>query len=156
MSRASRGGPGANAAETHIETLLDELDTQRGARDTVVIPIPSQSPAVLPEIRSTVQDILAEALPPDVQKEVQLVCSELVTNALTYGEPPMRLVLHEAEHDISVAVFDRGPGQPALPESRVTGLHIVDELSRHRWGVIRRDGGKWVWATIERTSDAAR
>lgn len=142
-------------AEPRIIEVLDALEEGRGARDAVVVPIPSQSTTAVPEVRSTVSDVLDTALPPDMQREVQLICSELVTNALAHGAPPVRLVLHETPTDVIVAVFDRSAEPPAPSDSATSGLRIVESLSDHRWGVLMRDGGKWVWAAITRSTHRA-
>jgi len=141
-------------AEARINAVLDGLDGERGARDAVLVPIPSQSTEAVSEVRSTVGDILETALPTDLQHEVQLLCSELVTNALTHGEPPVRLLLHETPDDVIVAVFDRSTVTPMPSDSPTSGLRIVESLSERRWGVVKRDGGKWVWAAIPRVTSA--
>lgn len=167
MSRAShrakadartRHHSGAEAsiddAQSRITDVLDALDADRGARDAIVVPIPSQSTAAVPEVRSTVRDVVDAALPPDLQREVQLICSELVTNALAHGDPPVRLLLHETPDDVFVAVFDRATMVPVPSDAPTSGLRIVESLSEHRWGFVMRDGGKWVWAAITRAAGA--
>ena len=156
MSGASRGAKAVAHEPTHadveaqVHAVLDTLDGGRGARDAVVIPIPAETTDAVPEVRSTVRDILETALPPDLQREAQLICSELVTNALAHGDPPVRLLLHETPDDVIVAVFDRSAAMPVPTDSNTSGLRIVESLSEHRWGVAKPNGGKWVWAAIPR------
>jgi two-component sensor histidine kinase len=131
-----------------IERILTDVDRGRGAHDTIVIPLPNLSPATLPDIRSTVKDVLDKALPADHSHEVQLVCSELVTNAVEHGEPPVRVLLHEWPGATVVAVFDGGDGPVEAGESPVAGLRIVDRISAGRWGSHRDRTGTWVWAVL--------
>jgi two-component sensor histidine kinase len=73
------------------------------------------------------------------------VVSELVTNALRHGAPPISLVTERTAETFRVGVCDerREMGAPA-PDSR--GLRIVEAFSA-TWGISRFDGdGKCVWA----------
>jgi two-component sensor histidine kinase len=135
-----------------IAWLLDEIEDGRGARDTVVIPVPVSSTAALPDVRSTVRDIVERALRPADPYELQLVCSELVTNAVVHGRPPVRLLLHEGHDEIVVAVFDGGDAPVSLVDSPAAGLRIVEQLTNGRWGAHHERGGTWVWAALPRTA----
>jgi anti-sigma regulatory factor (Ser/Thr protein kinase) len=138
-----------------VESLLDDIDKGRGARDAVVLPVPSTDPAAVTEVRTTLRSIIESTLPADSQHDVQLVSSELVTNALEHGVPPVRIVLRESDEAVVIAVFDRGAGSPSLDSDESPGLRIVDDLTDGRWGVVRRGGGKWVWAQLPRLDDPA-
>jgi hypothetical protein len=135
-----------------IAQLLDEVERGRGARDTVVIPVPTQDTSALPDVRSTVRDVVERALQPADSYELQLVCSELVTNAVVHGRPPVRLLLHEGREEIVVAVFDGGDAPLTLVDSPTAGLRIVEELTKGRWGAHHERGGTWVWAALPRTA----
>jgi hypothetical protein len=133
-----------------VATLLEEVEAGRGARDCIVIPVPDPSADAVPQVRSTVRDVVAHALRPADPAELELLCSELVSNAVVHGEAPVWMVLHEAPAEIVVAVFDRGGGRPEPDASPTGGLRIVDALSRGRWGCVPGNGGKWVWAALPR------
>ena len=152
----ARSSFGDNALDDEaVERLLDDID--RGHRPTgaVIIPVPRVAMTSVSEVRSTVRDIVAAALPPSQAFEVQLVTSELVTNAIVHGEPPVRLLLHEGEDDVVVvAVFDRSAGRPRPDGDPVGGLRIVAGVAGERWGVWRGRGGKWVWARVGSRSRA--
>ncbi|MEU9888272.1 ATP-binding protein [Sphaerisporangium sp. NPDC051011] len=88
----------------------------------------------------------------DFADDVVLVVAELLANAVTYGEPPIRLSLWAGTQDLYVRVSDHGPQQPrrlALDVEAVhgRGLAIVAILAEDH-GVTRPpDGpGKTVWA----------
>jgi two-component sensor histidine kinase len=135
-----------------IEQLLDEVEEGRGARDTVVIPVPTQSTSALPDVRSTVREVVERALRPEDAYELQLVCSELVTNAVVHGRPPVRLLLHEGAAEIVVAVFDGGDAPVTVSDSPAAGLRIVEQLTNGRWGARRERAGTWVWAALPRSA----
>ncbi len=76
----------------------------------------------------------------------QVVASELVTNAILHGAPPVRLEVRGTESGLHVAVHDHRAdvGRPT-PASR--GLRIVDTLAAD-WGVTPTPEGKCIWAEI--------
>ena len=87
--------------------------------------------------------------------EVQLVVSELVTNALMHARTPFRVALRAVDRSVMVEVRDGSPSDPSPGDARHLdtggrGLAIVDQLSRD-WGVVAdADGGKSVWAAFDR------
>lgn len=97
--------------------------------------------------------------------DVELVISELVTNASRLGTPVAVLVsLRPADDEIEIAVWDDGPGlpEPGAPDEEAEagrGLLLVEARS-NAWGWRPgRDGnGKVTWATLgpkPRDDDAA-
>ena len=88
-----------------------------------------------------------------VADDAALVVTELVTNALLHGGPPVRLRLSEVPDGVRLEVADQGAELPvAVRRSSVAmtgrGLALVDALSRS-WGVEPdAQGGKVVWAEL--------
>jgi len=83
---------------------------------------------------------------------VELLVSELVTNALRYGIAPFGLRMTRGADSVTVEVSDGNPTVPRLRNVQVgdeggRGLHLVDELSAD-WGVHSRTQGKTVWFTL--------
>lgn len=85
---------------------------------------------------------------------LELLVSELVTNAVLHGAPPVRLRIEVLGDRVRVAVADASPRLPRVGLPRADdgmtgrGLGIVEALSSG-WGVVRRpDGGKEVWADV--------
>ena len=84
-----------------------------------------------------------------------LVVSELVTNAVLHGRPPIELGMSRAGDDVRIEVFDADPHADAIapvwepvPErSGGRGLRIVNALA-HQWGVEPTPEGKMVWAVV--------
>ncbi len=80
--------------------------------------------------------------------KAQLIVSELVTNALRYGAPPIELrLIHD--RTLTCEVRDHGPAAPHLRHARVVdeggrGLFIVSQLAQ-AWGTRFTASGKTVW-----------
>jgi serine phosphatase RsbU (regulator of sigma subunit)/anti-sigma regulatory factor (Ser/Thr protein kinase) len=84
--------------------------------------------------------------------DVGLVVTELVTNSVLHGKPPIRLVVEPRGLDAHIEVFDVGPRPPlrirdAGHAMTGRGLALVAALST-AWGVRQENGGKVVWADI--------
>jgi anti-sigma regulatory factor (Ser/Thr protein kinase) len=89
--------------------------------------------------------------------DVQLVVSELVTNATLHGAPPVAVELAWDAERIRIAVSDGDLGAVAVTPPPHRGIHggrglaIVERLAE-RWGVERIPGGKMVWAELGPTA----
>lgn len=84
-----------------------------------------------------------------VSDELQLLVSELVTNAVIHAHSAVDLRMCELDGGIRVAVGDQSLTTPVLTEhdldaSSGRGLRLLDELSS-TWGIDLRDHGKVVW-----------
>ncbi len=84
--------------------------------------------------------------------DAELVVSELVSNALLHGAPPIRLIVDVGTDRLRLAVFDGSttpPGHNNTGEEAMTGrgLMVVEALTVRR-GVERRGAGKEVWAEL--------
>jgi anti-sigma regulatory factor (Ser/Thr protein kinase) len=83
--------------------------------------------------------------------DLQLVISELVTNAVIHARTPLRLVVHLDGQRVLTEVFDadsRLPRPTEVPGPHGgRGLMLVDRLS-DRWGCEPSSDGKRVWAEL--------
>ncbi|MFJ4980306.1 SpoIIE family protein phosphatase [Streptomyces coeruleorubidus] len=80
----------------------------------------------------------------------ELVVSELVTNAIRYGQPPIQLRLIHTDSTLICEVFDSSSTSPHLRRARTfdeggRGLLLVAQLSE-RWGTRHATTGKTIWA----------
>lgn len=92
----------------------------------------------------------------DEVEDIQLIVTELVSNAFDHGTRPYALRLHRssAQCFVRVEVDDASPELPVLGTSRLgefrgRGMIIVDQLAKN-WGVTQHadTGHKTVWAAI--------
>ncbi|MBV8462342.1 MAG: MEDS domain-containing protein [Acidimicrobiales bacterium] len=109
-----------------------------------------------PESVSQARRFVREALEDcdeDLVADVQMVTSELATNAVVHARTDYVVVVDRSRTGLRLTVADSGPGMPRtivsapLAESG-RGLQLVDRLSA-RWGVRCAAGGKFVWAEFE-------
>lgn len=109
-------------------------------------------PAAIPKARRFVASSLGGEAPPTVHT-VELVVTELLTNALLHGEPPVLVRLIHLGQAIRVEVEDAARELPVLgvrdPESMTgRGLAVVAALSAN-WGFdAGRGAGKVVWSEL--------
>lgn len=86
-------------------------------------------------------------------EEAELLVSELVTNAVRYGTPPVRLRTEFDGDTVQVWVTDSEPTHPealdvAWDAESGRGVRLVDVIS-DRWGVDDHvSDGKSVWFTL--------
>jgi anti-sigma regulatory factor (Ser/Thr protein kinase) len=81
--------------------------------------------------------------------DLDLLVSEVVTNAVLYARTDVEVAVRADEEMVSVEVRDYGPGVPTPREpSRGVdggwGLQLVGAVSA-RWGVSPAEPGKVVW-----------
>jgi hypothetical protein len=90
--------------------------------------------------------------------DVQLVVSELATNALTHALGPFTVTLAAVGQSLLVKVRDGSPCHPVIVvgtplDTTGRGVTIVALLSRE-WGLTAHaDGGKTVWAAFDTRRD---
>ncbi|MGW4561049.1 SpoIIE family protein phosphatase [Streptomyces sp. NPDC004561] len=112
--------------------------------------VPSD-PAAVAGARADVQARLAAWRVSDVAFTAELVISELVTNAIRYGQPPIRLRLIR-DAALICEVSDCNSTAPHLRRARTfdeggRGLLLVAQFA-DRWGTRHHPQGKTIWAEI--------
>ncbi|HEU4491494.1 MAG TPA: ATP-binding protein [Jiangellales bacterium] len=134
---------------------MSELTRRREGPAELRSPV-SNDPADVAHARRAVRDVVRRwglDLDPDV---VALLVSELVTNALVHGRPPMEVRASRVGSGLRVEVLD-GAGErqprrrsvrPSADDPRGRGLTIVSALAT-RWGTAASPGGKAVWLELD-------
>jgi PAS domain S-box-containing protein len=106
--------------------------------------------------RTVVRQALGEwAEAQDLVDTAELAVSELVTNALRYGRPPIVLEVSRHVDGVVLEVTDAAPGSPrvhvaAPSDEGGRGLFLVHAVSQ-AWGVRPLEDGKVVWCHLART-----
>ncbi|CAM5558573.1 PAS domain S-box-containing protein OS=Streptomyces albaduncus OX=68172 GN=FHS32_002661 PE=4 SV=1 [Streptomyces griseoloalbus] len=109
-------------------------------------------PALVAPIRKQVLDQLAAWSLTDASFTAELVVSELVTNAIRYGAPPIRLRLIHDAATLICEVSDTSHTAPHLRRAKTwdeggRGLLLVAQLTQ-RWGTRHTAEGKTIWAEL--------
>ncbi len=125
-----------------------------GAGEDEVQVVLSDGPRAAGEARQAVRAVLAGWRLQGLLDEVTLVVSELVTNAVRHGLPPVRLVLTRVARELRVDVHDDGAGRPSrriVPEESESGrgLAIVEAVTRSTGVEQSENDGKVVYATFD-------
>ena len=114
----------------------------------------SPHPTSVGAARRFVRDVLKTRRVSDgVVSIVELLTSEVVTNAIVHGRSGPQLAVSIDGHVVRVAVRDVSPELPVrrlgrLDDTSGRGVVIVEELAS-AWGVEReRDGAKRVWFEV--------
>ncbi|WNO77413.1 SpoIIE family protein phosphatase [Streptomyces sp. AM8-1-1] len=143
--------------------VIEKLPTQAPADDVTLLLArtrvlePSQvaswdlpnEPAAVTTARQVAARQLSEWGLEHLVTTVELIVSELVTNAIRYGEGPSRLRL--IQHQVLTCEVSDGntshprPRHPRILDENGRGLFLVAQLSR-RWGSRSAMDGKVVWA----------
>ena len=93
----------------------------------------------------------------DVVDTAALLVSELLANAITHGQPPVRCAATVTTVDdssvVRIEVWDGSPEPPILRDQVLDsesgrGLHLVEKLSS-RWGWSATETGKCTWCELD-------
>lgn len=118
--------------------------------DKVVVWDLSADPSVVASARrDTLEQLSAWGLD-EAAFVTELVVSELVTNAIRYGQPPIQLRLIHEDSTLICEVSDASNTAPHLRRARTfdeggRGLLLVAQLAQ-RWGTRHAPIGKTIWA----------
>ncbi|BFV55452.1 SpoIIE family protein phosphatase/ATP-binding protein [Kitasatospora sp. CMC57] len=106
-------------------------------------------PAAVRDIRGKVTAKLGDWGLEDLEFTTELILSELITNAIRYGLPPIQVrLIHD--RTLICEVSDRSSTSPHLRYAASTdeggrGLFLVAQFAE-RWGTRYTGGGKVIWA----------
>lgn len=136
----------ARRVEKGIERGRPERQLPR--RDVFWWSLPAE-PRTVPWARAQVRDLLACWSVPEHTDSMELLVSELVTNAVVHGAGRVGLRLVRGSAVLRCEVADDGEDLPFVREAEYTdesgrGLLLVSHLAA-RWGSHRTATGKIVW-----------
>ena len=129
-------------------------DGKRGYTEGMELrsPVPGTPESVGAARRTIVRQLQAWGLNSNID-DMQLVASELITNALRYGADPIEFRLSVREDRLRLEVSDANttdipqPRQAADHESTGRGMPLIDALTAS-WGAQVSGARKVVWAEI--------
>jgi anti-sigma regulatory factor (Ser/Thr protein kinase) len=173
LCAALAGPPAADPAsvpgslDEACDRVLEALLPPGGASDDVALllartrPMPASQvanwdipadPALVAAVRKQVVGQVETWGHTDAVFTAELVVSELVTNAIRYGERPIRLRLIHDAATLICEVSDTGHTAPHLRRARIydeggRGLLLVAQLTQ-RWGTRHTADGKTIWAEL--------
>ncbi|MDP9393323.1 MAG: response regulator [Actinomycetota bacterium] len=106
----------------------------------------------VPLARRFVTDVARRWRLHDVVDAAELISSELATNALLHGAPPVSLVVRRRVDGVRIELHDGRRADPTLGRQRLLstrgrGMAMVEMLSAD-WGVDTAERGKVVWAEV--------
>lgn len=104
----------------------------------------------LTHIRATARQVCEQAGRPAIADTVEVVVTELATNALCHGAATRSVIISASPYHLHVAVRDGSEEAPQVREAddeHGRGLRIVEALST-AWGSTPTRDGKVVWATV--------
>ncbi|MBT2489237.1 ATP-binding protein [Streptomyces sp. ISL-96] len=106
-------------------------------------------PRAVGVVRATIRSVLAAARLDCIVDTVELLASELVTNAYRYSEADAYVSMDWQPGDFRVSVWDHGGGSPKprsadADDEQGRGLALVESCA-DEWGVRDYPNGKNVW-----------
>ncbi|MBW5485117.1 SpoIIE family protein phosphatase [Streptomyces bambusae] len=118
--------------------------------DQVVVWDLSSDPSVVAQARRNTTDQLTAWGLEEASFVTELLVSELVTNAIRYGRPPIQLRLIHENTTLICEVSDASSTAPHMRRARTfdeggRGLLLVAQLAQ-RWGTRHAPVGKTIWA----------
>jgi len=120
------------------------------ASETHTLGVPPGLP--LPAVREFLRGVDGH-LPDRARETLALLLTEIVTNAVRHGEPPVELDVTWLAGTARVVVRSGGPrfrwhGPPTARKAGSWGLVLVDRMA-DRWGIKHVANGNEVWLEVD-------
>jgi serine phosphatase RsbU (regulator of sigma subunit)/PAS domain-containing protein/anti-sigma regulatory factor (Ser/Thr protein kinase) len=161
--RRALGGSGDRTPEETCQAVIDALQPSHSSDDIALLTArtrmyPSarvaewevpQDPALVPWVRARCRETLLRWGLEETAFATELIVSELVTNAIRYGAPPVGVRLLHGRC-LTCEVSDGSGTSPRLRRAATTdeggrGLFLVAQFAQ-RWGTRYTPRGKVIWA----------
>jgi PAS domain S-box-containing protein len=138
-----------SGADDDMAVLVAKLPDHVGMTAQMTLAVPSDEAGAATARQAVAEALGAWRIAPEAADDTVLLASELVTNALVHGRPPVVLGLRLTADEVVLEVTD---GASFVPRTRRAtpddehgrGLQIVSALA-DRWGTRVTGTGKSVW-----------
>jgi hypothetical protein len=135
-----------------IAVLLARVSNEARHTTTAVWPIAPEERSVSQLRTSVSRTLLGWSIPTSIAHDILLLVTELATNAVLHGRPPIQLRLRRTAAHIVVEVDDSATFlprklRPTPEDEHGRGLQLVSLLA-HRWGTRPTATGKSVWCVF--------
>jgi anti-sigma regulatory factor (Ser/Thr protein kinase) len=135
-----------------IAILIARVSDRSGEDRYAACTLGSDADVVRQAREFTIARLAEWDVPTELGYDLELIVSELVTNAVRHGRPPVELRLRRAVDRLFVDVHDAAAAPPRMrhagpADDSGRGLLIVATLSE-RWGTRHTDNGKSVWCRV--------
>lgn len=145
-------------SESETMTATGRPTTAPG-RSLLAAPLPWDAGSVAQARNHARAAAIELQLDPALSRACVLAASELVSNAVEHGTPPLQLRLWALAGGLRLEVEDASPGPPSpldVPTTAASGrgLAIVGAVSS-AWGHYSTDSGKCVWCDVVASTAAA-
>lgn len=116
-------------------------------------------PSTVEEVRTVrlgARDYLEHEGVVDDLDVIEMLMSELLSNAVRHGDAPLHAAVDVTHDVISVEVADSSRREPIILPKDPTriggnGMRIISTFA-HAWGIRRCDAGKAVWFDVTRAT----
>jgi anti-sigma regulatory factor (Ser/Thr protein kinase) len=121
-------------------------------QQTVVLDVPPTTTAIRDGRRFAALALAEWSLPDAIVEDATLIVSELLTNAVVHGAPPIRLRLRRTPRELAIEVDDESSAMPRKLRAGPNDLHgrglaIVAAIGS-RWAARANGHGKTVWSSL--------
>jgi signal transduction histidine kinase/DNA-binding response OmpR family regulator len=135
-----------------IAVLLAQVTGQPQQTTSAIRHITAEERAVYEARQFAATNLRDWEIPEARAREIVLLVSELVTNAVRYGQPPMELRIRRTPAHVVLEVYDAAPFlprklRPTPEDEHGRGLQLVAHLA-DRWGTRPTQHGKSVWCVF--------
>ncbi|MGA5037635.1 SpoIIE family protein phosphatase [Streptomyces capoamus] len=163
--RRALAGSGDRTPEETCQVVIDALKPSQSADDIALLTARTRTfppsrvaewevppdPALVPSVRKRCRQTLREWGLDEAAFATELIVSELVTNAIRYGSPPVTVRLLRGRC-LVCEVSDGSGTSPRLRRAATTdeggrGLFLVAQFAQ-RWGTRYTGRGKVIWAEL--------
>jgi serine phosphatase RsbU (regulator of sigma subunit)/anti-sigma regulatory factor (Ser/Thr protein kinase) len=150
----------SDAPDDDVALLVAQVHEEAEHAHSRVFHLPSDERTVQSARDQTRRTLAEWDVPASRIDDIVLLVSELVTNAIIHGKPPIELRMRTARHEVVLDVRDHAnylPRRlhPTVDDEHGRGLQLVALLAK-RWGTRPVPQGKSVWCVCSTTPSAQR